>query len=56
MLPLILLPAEINAITMEKNCKKKVIKAFSRGSSQVLLILLTKVIALYIRLIIIQIR
>ena len=53
---LVLLPIEVNAVTQERCCKENTVGALGSGSSKLILILLTEVIAFHVKLITIDIR
>ena len=50
MLPLILLPTEVNAIPKKGCCKGNAVGAFGSGDGKVILTLLTEVIAFHVGL------
>ena len=56
MLPLILLPMEVNAVPKEGCCKGNVVGVFGSGGGKVILTLLTEVIAFHVGLITIDVR
>ena len=56
MLPLVLLPTEVDAIMQERCYKENAVKAFGSGSGKVILTLLTEVITFHVGLTTIDIR
>ena len=56
MLPLVLLPTEVDMVMHEKYCKKNMVEAFGSGSGKIILTLLVEVITFYMRLTMIDIR
>ena len=56
MLPLVLLPAKVNAVMQEKCCKENTIRAIGSGGGKVILILLVKVIVFHVGLTTIDVR
>ena len=56
MLPLVLLPIEVDAITQERCCKRNAVGAFGSGGGKVILTLLTKVIAFHVGFTTIDVR
>ena len=56
MLPLVLLPTEVNAFPKEGCCKENTVRALGPGNGKVILTLLSEVIAFYVGLNTIDIR
>ena len=56
MLPLLLLPTKVDAVTQERCCKGNAIRALGSGSGKVILTLLAKVIAFHVGLTTINVR
>ena len=56
MLPLELLPMEVNAVAQKKSYKKNKVEAFGSGNGKTILTLLIKSITFYVELIIIYVR
>ena len=56
MLPLELLPIEVDAVTWERYCKKNTVGTLGSGSNKVILILLAEVIAFHVGLTTIVVR
>ena len=56
MLPLVLLPSEVDAVTQERCCKENMVGAFGSGVGKVILTLLTEVIAFHVGFITIHVR
>ena len=55
-LPLVLLPTEVNAVTQERCCKENTVGAFGPGDGKVILTLLAEVIAFHMGLTTIDVR
>ena len=55
-LPLVLLPTEVDVVTQEGCCKGNTVGTFGSGGSKVILTLLAKVIALHVGLTTIDVR
>ena len=55
-LPLVLLPIEVDAVIQKECCKRNTVGAFGLGSGKVILTLLAEVIAFYIGLTTIDVR
>ena len=56
MLPLVLLPTEVDAVTQEGCCKRNTVAALGPGGGKVILTLLTEVIAFHVGLTTIYVR
>ena len=56
MLPLVLLPTEVNTVTQEECYKRNTVRALGSGGGKVILILLAKVITFYVGLTTINVR
>ena len=56
MLPLVLLPTEVDTVPKEGCCKGNAVGAFGSGGGKVILTLLTEVIAFYVGLTTIDVR
>ena len=56
MLPLVLLPMEVDVVTQERGCKRNAVGAFGSSGGKVILILLTEVIAFHVGLTTIDVR
>ena len=56
MLPLVLLPTEVDTVPKEGYCKRNAVGAFGSGGGKVILTLLTEVIAFYVGLTMIDVR
>ena len=55
-LPLVLLPTEVYAVTQERCCKENTVGALGLGSGKVILTLLAEVIAFHVGLTTIDVR
>ena len=55
-LPLVLLPTEVDAVTQEGCCKKNTVEALDPNRSKVILTLLAEVIVFYVGLTTIDVR
>ena len=56
MLPLVLLPTEVDTVPKEACCKENAVGVFGSGGSKVILTLLTEVIAFHVGLTTIDVR
>ena len=56
MLPFVLLPTEVDAVTQKECCKGNAVGALGSGGGKVILTLLAKVIAFYVGLTTIDVR
>ena len=56
MLPLVLLPTEVDTVPKERYCKRNAVGVFDFGGGKVILTLLTEVIAFHVGLTTIDIR
>ena len=56
MLPLVLLPTEVDVVTQERCCKKNTVGALGPGGGKVILTLLAEVIAFHVGLTTIDVK